>query len=75
MMLNCFHATRLMSESRERPLTARERASLMLHTAMCRACRNFGRQLTVMSKISKQFVTHSAPENPSCEKLVPAEPS
>jgi hypothetical protein len=67
MMLNCFNATRLMSESRERPLTTRERASLMLHTAMCRACRNFGRQLSVMSDMSREYAKPSTPNGKAVE--------
>jgi hypothetical protein len=67
MMLNCFNATRLMSESRERLLTTRERASLMFHTAMCGACRNFRRQLAVMSDMSQEYVKQAAPNNKAVE--------
>lgn len=38
-MLSCKEATRLMSQSLERPLTLGEKASLRLHTMICDGCR------------------------------------
>lgn len=43
-MMKCREATQKMSEELERPLTPGEQVSLMVHTAMCRPCRNFRRQ-------------------------------
>ena len=54
-MLKCRQATRLMSESQERPLTPRERLSLRLHTLMCRACHNFQQQLPVLRRLSRSY--------------------
>jgi hypothetical protein len=55
-MLNCFNATRLMSDSRERPLRRREKIALKLHKMMCSGCRNFGNHLTVLHQVSQDYV-------------------
>lgn len=54
-MLDCRNATGLMSEARERPLTARERLALRLHWALCSACRRFNRQLDVLQDAMRRF--------------------
>ncbi|WP_020415283.1 zf-HC2 domain-containing protein [Microbulbifer sp. VTAC004] len=54
-MKSCREATRLMSESQERNLNLREQASLKLHLAMCTPCRNFGKQMQVLRRISKSY--------------------
>lgn len=56
LMLNCVKATRLMSDSRERPLRMGEKVSLKLHTMMCSGCRNFGDHLTVLHRVSQSYV-------------------
>ena len=43
-MLSCKEATRLMSQSMERPLTLGERLSLRLHLVICIGCRRAERQ-------------------------------
>ncbi|MEX1031793.1 MAG: zf-HC2 domain-containing protein [Cellvibrionaceae bacterium] len=58
-MLSCTEATRLMSDSRERPLLFKEKVALTFHTSMCKACRNFGRQVGVISKLSKHYVSRT----------------
>lgn len=54
-MLNCFNATRLMSDARERPLRFREKSAVTFHIMMCSGCRNFDRHLTVLHKASVGF--------------------
>ncbi|MCT7654138.1 zf-HC2 domain-containing protein [Oceanimonas sp. NS1] len=54
-MLKCRQATRLMSESQERPLTSQEKLSLRLHTLMCSACNNFQRQLPVLRRLCRAY--------------------
>ncbi|WP_127476115.1 zf-HC2 domain-containing protein [Sulfurivermis fontis] len=44
-MLTCKHATKLMSQAQDRPLTLRERIGLRLHLMMCSGCTQFERQL------------------------------
>lgn len=58
-MMTCQEATRLMSEGRERPLTWREKSALMFHTSLCGACRQFNRQIDVMSRLAKQYARGS----------------
>lgn len=54
-MLNCIDATRLLSEERERPLTMKERMALGMHTMMCSGCRNFGKQMHILSLAAKVY--------------------
>lgn len=43
-MLSCKQATRLMSQSQERPLGFGERFNLRLHTMICTGCRRTEQQ-------------------------------
>lgn len=61
-MLNCHQATRLYSEAQERPLTLQERLQLQLHIAICRGCRNFGKQLPLLRLISRRYAGGSTPD-------------
>lgn len=54
-MLTCKDASRLISESQERPLGFRERWGLRLHLWMCDACRNFMRQVALMRKALREL--------------------
>jgi hypothetical protein len=60
-VLNCFNATRLLSEARERTLGQREKFRLKVHTMMCAGCRNFGKQMVELSDISKTFANRETP--------------
>lgn len=55
-MLNCREATRLLSDRLDRPLSRRQRLALMLHTLMCNACRNFGKQSELLRRAAARFV-------------------
>lgn len=54
-MLTCKDASRLISESQERPLGLRERWGLRLHLWMCDACRNFLRQVASMRQALREL--------------------
>lgn len=54
-MLNCHDATRLMSESQERPLSMIERMSLKLHLMMCTGCSNFKEQMGSIRLMTRTF--------------------
>ena len=54
-MLNCHDATRLMSDAQERALKLGERLSLKMHVSMCTGCRNFGKQMATIRKISHTY--------------------
>ncbi|GCB05245.1 hypothetical protein PSUB009319_28760 [Ralstonia sp. SET104] len=61
-MLNCFDATRLLSESMERRLTIKERATLNIHTMMCSGCRNAGKQMHTMRLIARTYARKPDPD-------------
>ncbi|MDH5572955.1 MAG: zf-HC2 domain-containing protein [Gammaproteobacteria bacterium] len=54
-MMNCKQATQLMSQSQDRPLSRRERISIRLHLLICSGCKNYNKQLTLISKSIKQL--------------------
>ncbi|RZI86456.1 MAG: zf-HC2 domain-containing protein [Rubrivivax sp.] len=53
--MNCDRATRLMSESQDRPLTPGERTTLRMHTWICEGCRNFKGQVGFIRQAMKAF--------------------
>lgn len=69
-MLSCKQASRLISQSLDRPLDWRERLALKLHLALCDACRQFTRQLHWLRGALRHFA-HQA-ENDEAVRL-PAE--
>jgi len=48
IMLSCKEATKLISESLDRPLSLRQRISVAMHVLMCRFCARYRRQLQLM---------------------------
>jgi len=54
-MMKCHEATRLMSESQERPLSMTERMSLKLHLMMCTGCANFKDQMGTLRVMTRNF--------------------
>jgi hypothetical protein len=62
-MLNCREATRLLSESQDRPLTLKEKASLRLHTAMCSGCRNTRHQMEFIRDAVRQYAQGDSDKN------------
>ncbi len=48
MMLSCKQASKLVSQSLDRPLTWSEKAMLRLHLLMCNPCTQFKRQLNML---------------------------
>lgn len=54
-MLNCREATRLMSEAQEHPLKLGENLSLKMHVMMCSGCRNFGKQMHALRRITRAY--------------------
>ncbi|NVK72369.1 hypothetical protein C0J08_01175 [Marinomonas sp. CT5] len=54
-MIKCKQATQMLSEKLDRPLTTKEKMALTMHTTMCGACRQFGKQMEEMRKISKTY--------------------
>ncbi|MFP5384006.1 MAG: zf-HC2 domain-containing protein [Gammaproteobacteria bacterium] len=54
-MLNCEQATKLLSESLDRPLTVRERMGVNMHLMMCRGCRNCGQHMQDLRHIAREY--------------------
>ena len=55
-MMNCQHATRLLSEAQDRKLSLKERATLKFHIMMCTGCRNFGKQMKELRAFTRGYV-------------------
>jgi len=56
-MLNCHQVTRMISESRERPLTLKEKMDLKIHLVMCQGCRYFEKNARTIRKAMQKFST------------------
>lgn len=54
-MLGCRDATRLMSESQERPLSIGERMSLGMHIMVCKGCHNFKEQMGTLRAMMRAY--------------------
>lgn len=54
-MLDCKHASRLVSQSMDRRLSLRERLGLRLHLLLCDACTQFSRQMMVLKQAVRQW--------------------
>lgn len=54
-MMNCKHATQLMSQELDRPLSWRERTALRLHLLFCDGCRNFRKQMEFMRTAARRW--------------------
>ncbi|SBS25986.1 hypothetical protein MSP8886_00458 [Marinomonas spartinae] len=60
--MNCKQATQLLSEKLDRPLNAKEKVSLGVHTTICISCRRFSHQVEELRTISKRYVEESKNE-------------
>ena len=54
-MLDCKHASQLISKSLDRQLSWRERFAVRLHLFICRYCSRFNQQLNTMRKALKRM--------------------
>ena len=54
-MLDCRHASRLISQLQERKLGRLERLRLRLHLAACDACTAFNRQVTFLRDAMRRY--------------------
>lgn len=52
---SCKAAARLMSESRDRPLSERDQIFLDQHLAECRNCMRFNEQLDFLSELARRY--------------------
>lgn len=50
--MTCREASRLASEAMDRPLTRHERWALGFHKFLCRNCRRFSRQVSILQSLA-----------------------
>ena len=55
MMPSCKDVTRLVSEGLDRELGFGERVALRVHFLMCKGCRNFEQQMTMLRKVLRDL--------------------
>lgn len=67
-MMKCTEATQLLSEKLERPLSTKEKVNLGVHTAMCPACRRFGKQMQMLRTISQHYVKNGTEDKQTREE-------
>jgi predicted anti-sigma-YlaC factor YlaD len=60
-MLMCREAARLITVSYQRPLRWREQMSLRVHLAICDACRNFKKQMNLLTEAARRFALQQEP--------------
>ncbi len=60
-MLNCKHATMLMSQDMDKKLGALQRINLHFHLMMCGGCRNFNKQIMFLRKSCEEFPQQGSP--------------
>jgi hypothetical protein len=63
--LHCEHASRLLSDQRERRLTWTERVALAGHLLVCAPCRRFKRQLRTLHELMHRFRDECARTRPA----------
>lgn len=63
--MKCTQATQLLSEKLDRPLSSSEKVNLGIHTALCPACRRFGKQMLSLHEICQRYVKQTPQEENS----------
>ena len=53
--MRCRQATRMISESHERPLDLQEKVELKVHLLICPHCRRFDKNGKILSRMMKAF--------------------
>lgn len=54
-LLSCKQATRLLSESLDRPLGLTERLELKLHLKICTGCRRYQQQMHLIRQACRNY--------------------
>ena len=70
MKKSCTETARLLSESRDRRLSLRERVHLRFHMTMCKMCGIYGHQLAALTRICNE-ASERAPD--CCPGQLPEE--
>jgi hypothetical protein len=75
MIYSCREAARLLSVQQDQPLALSQRVALGLHTAACRACRAYARQIRLIDAVfiaHAQLVEASLPVSPGLDAAAKA---
>lgn len=56
MLISCKTASRLISQSLDKPLSWHERLTLRFHLMICKFCKEFSRQLTKLQLAAKAMI-------------------
>ncbi len=56
-MLSCKQASKIISQSLDKPLTMRERFALKLHLIICKYCKRFSQQVQTLRVALKQMIS------------------
>ena len=74
-MLNCYDATRLMSERLDRPLGRLEKLNLRLHLFICKSCGHFDDHMQHLRLLTRNYAkgqgAAAAPPPDESESNVP----
>lgn len=57
--MHCRQATRIISDSHERPLTSQEKFSLRIHLMTCSHCRGFRQNCIKLRYLMKEFAKNA----------------
>ncbi|OOF36229.1 zf-HC2 domain-containing protein [Rodentibacter heidelbergensis] len=57
--MRCRQATKIISDSHERPLNLQEKIGLRLHLMTCSHCRHFRQNCDELSQLMKAFAKNS----------------
>ncbi len=66
-MMNCKEATRLMSDSMDRPLPWGQRVVLRIHLIVCFFCRRYHRQVAFLGPLLRAHVADEEQAGPTPE--------
>lgn len=72
-MISCKKSTELIEKRNLTGLTLRESVSLVIHMAMCDACRHYSRHSRIIARVMKKESgtdTGSQPENPALKQRI-----
>jgi hypothetical protein len=59
MFISCKAASRLISQSLDKPLSWQDKLALRFHLAICKYCKAFNRQLNKLRLAAKAMVQHA----------------
>lgn len=68
-MLTCKEASLLASKKLDKRLTLRERIDFLLHTAMCKLCRYYARDMKILHKMMQKIANTESTLLPESTKL------